>query len=361
MTVPLSLGYVPLVDSAPLIIADVLGFAEAEGLRLNLLRTPSWSMLRDMLDHGKLQAAHMLSVAPVAQALGLGGGAARFEAASVLSLGGQVIGLSKLAADRLADAGYGFDFTNPVLAAKAIAALKTPLRFGVPFPFSMHSLLISYWLADLPGGRFTFRTVPPPMMPDALAAEEIDAFCVGEPWGSQAVQVSKAQLLLPATAIWSRPPEKVLATRLGWCDAHPDTAAALLRALHRAGTWLASPANAATAAEIIARPGRVEVPAEMVERALTGRLLVNPQGQERAVAGFQIFGDSGAMRPHAAQAAWIGDELARKYALDPAAARLRATSVFRTDLYDRMLGDLVTQNPPEPPIPAPRRFAPVQK
>ena len=117
MTVDVSLGYVPLVDAAPLIIADVLGFAEAEGLRFDLHRAASWSMLRDMLDQGQVQAAHMLSVVPVAQALGLGAGAARFEAPLVLSLGGQVIGLSDTVAQRLADLGYAFDFATPATAA----------------------------------------------------------------------------------------------------------------------------------------------------------------------------------------------------------------------------------------------------
>lgn len=360
MTVPVALGYVPLVDAAPLILADVLGFAEAEGLRLDLHRAASWSMLRDMLDQGQVEAAHMLSVVPVAQALGLGGGTARFEAALVLSLGGQVIGVSDAVARRLAGAGYGFGFTDPAEAAAAIAAPGGPLRFGVPFPFSMQSLLVSYWLAGLPAGSVAFRTIPPPMMPDALGAGEIDAFCVGEPWGSQAVQVAGARLILPATAIWSRPPEKVLATRIGWCETHPDTAAALLRALSRAGQWLALPGNAATAAEILTRPGRVEVAAELVERALVGRLVTDPQGHERAVTGFQTFGAGGAMRPLAAQAGWIGAELARRFALDPERARVQAQAAFRTDLHDRLLGGLWPETDAALPIPGPARFAPAQ-
>ena len=66
-------GYLPLVDSAPLIVAQELKFAAQEGLDLNLVRQPSWSALRDMLALGHLDAAHMLSPMPVAMSLGLGG------------------------------------------------------------------------------------------------------------------------------------------------------------------------------------------------------------------------------------------------------------------------------------------------
>ena len=73
---------------------------------------------------------------------------------------------------------------SPLLAA------GPDLRIGVPFAFSMHRELIHYWLEalglPLPPG-LEISTVPPPRMAEALAAGEIDAFCVGEPRGSVAV------------------------------------------------------------------------------------------------------------------------------------------------------------------------------
>ena len=49
MTQTLALGYIPLVDAAPLIVAAELGFAEEEGLHLDLQPAASWSMLRSAL------------------------------------------------------------------------------------------------------------------------------------------------------------------------------------------------------------------------------------------------------------------------------------------------------------------------
>lgn len=333
MTRQISLGYVPLVDAAPLIIADDLGFAEEQGLRLVLKRAANWSMLRDMLDQGQVEAAQMLSVMPIARALGLGGGNVALETPLVLSHGGQIIGVSPEMAGQLAKLGHDFGFADAAAAAKAVTALDRPLRFGVPFAHSMQALLLDAWL----GGGAELRTVAPPLMPEALAEGELDAFCVGEPWGSQAVITADARLLLPGIAIRGSLPEKVLALRSGWSAAEPDLAGRLIRALARAGQWLSRPANAATAAEIITRPGRVDVAAELVERALLGRIVTDRAGTTHVVPGFQCFGPADLMCPTAEQAHWIARRLAARFGLSAATAEPRAAAVFRADLYHRFL------------------------
>ena len=62
-------GFIPLVDAAPLIVAQEMGFAAQEGISLDLRRAPSWSSLRDMLGFGQVDAAHMLSALPIAAAM----------------------------------------------------------------------------------------------------------------------------------------------------------------------------------------------------------------------------------------------------------------------------------------------------
>ena len=102
----LSVGFIPLVDAAPLVLAQEMGFAAEEGITLDLRRAPSWSSLRDMLSFGKVEAAHMLSPVPIATALGLGGAGAPLSAVSVLSVNGNVIGISRALADRLREEGW---------------------------------------------------------------------------------------------------------------------------------------------------------------------------------------------------------------------------------------------------------------
>lgn len=332
----LNLGFVPLVDAAPLLVAQALGFAREEGLDLTLVPAPGWSTLRDMLGSGQVVAAQMLSPVPIAMALGLGGAATPLEALMVLNLNGNTVGVSQGLAARMRAGGFGFDFADARAAGVALLNAGPNLRIGVPFAFSMHRELIQYWLdglgQPLPPG-IEIVTVPPPRMAEALAAGEIDAFCVGEPRGSVAVETGAGQLLLPGSAIWAAAPEKVLATRAGWAEAEPDLAGRLIRAIWRAGRWLGQPGNHSIAADLLAAPGRLAVGSEVIERVLTGRLLQAAGGTEVRVPRFIEFHAGAANFPWRSQAAWIGARLAKRHGLDALPAIYAARSVFRSDLY----------------------------
>ena len=61
-TVTIPVAFMPLVDSAPLIISQEMGFAEAEGVALDLIAAPSWSSVRDMLAFGRVDAAQTVDL-----------------------------------------------------------------------------------------------------------------------------------------------------------------------------------------------------------------------------------------------------------------------------------------------------------
>ena len=231
----------PLADCAPLVVAHEVGFASSEGLDLTLHRASSWSALRDNLAAGRLAAAHMLAPVPVAASIGIGRVAGRLDALSVLSVNGNVIGVSTELAARLH--GHLDDFmAADTVGRRLVSCCRRPLRVGVPFPYSMHVELLTYWLGALgmsAPADLEIQTVPPPRMAGAVGAGEIDMFIVGEPWGSIAVEAGAAELILPGAAIWQFAPEKVLAVRHDWVQAEPEIAARLLRAVWRAGRWAA--------------------------------------------------------------------------------------------------------------------------
>ncbi|MGY3439351.1 MULTISPECIES: CmpA/NrtA family ABC transporter substrate-binding protein [unclassified Marinovum] len=340
----LSVGFIPLVDAAPLIIAQEMGFAAEEGIALDLRRAPSWSSLRDMLSFGQVHAAHMLSPVPVASALGLGGSGAALSAVSVLSVNGNVIGVSRDLAAQLRDAGHDFGFSDAHSAGKSLIQVAgKALRIGVPFPFSMHAELVYYWLSalGLPAPQsIHIRSIPPPLMGDAMRAGEIDAFCVGEPWGSQAVERGMGELLLPCSAIWGFAPEKVLAVRNDWAEAEGVLLGRLIRAVWRAGRWLADSASHSLTAEILSRPDFLNIAPDLLERALSGRLVISQRGEERSVPAFVEFHKSAATFPWRSQAEWIGLQLAARTGLDRGQAKASAAQVFRADLHRAALADL---------------------
>ena len=90
----LQIGYVPLCDAAPVLMARELGFAREEGLDLDLSAEPSWATLRDRLALGHLDGAHMLAPLALASALGLSGPPSDLIVPLPLSLNGNALTLS---------------------------------------------------------------------------------------------------------------------------------------------------------------------------------------------------------------------------------------------------------------------------
>ncbi|MEL7001078.1 MAG: ABC transporter substrate-binding protein, partial [Pseudomonadota bacterium] len=173
-------------------------------------------------------------------------------------MNGDVVGVSPQLAQLIQGLGPTRGANRAAAVGQAlIAAAEGKLRVGVPFPFSMHAELLYYWLSALgleAPRDLDMRTVPPSRMADAVRGAEIDVFCVGEPWGSVAVDDGAAEIILPGSAIWGFAPEKVLAVRHDWAEERRDCALRLIRALWRAGRWLGEPRNRLTASAIREEP-----------------------------------------------------------------------------------------------------------
>ncbi|MEM9642500.1 MAG: CmpA/NrtA family ABC transporter substrate-binding protein [Pseudomonadota bacterium] len=335
-------GFIPLTDSAVLVAAVEMGFAAAEGIALDLKREASWSNIRDRIAMGVYPVAHMLSPMAVSMSLGLGPLPVRIDAPFVMNQNGNVLTARAEIAAHLAD--LGATPRDPAATGAALRALtrRSLLRIGVPFPHSMHLLLTRYLLeasgADL--SRVTFAVAPPPILPDMMRAGEVDAFMVGEPWGSLAVERGDACILLPGQAIWAAAPEKVLGTRRDWIEDHPDVARRLLRAMHRAAKWCSDAGSASVLAEILAMPHYVNAPADLIQRGLDGQIVLNSQGDLLTVPGFARFGGGAVNFPWRSAGMWIADQAAQAWGIPKRQAQTIAHDAFRSDLYRLALAQL---------------------
>ncbi|AKS46018.1 NitT/TauT family transport system ATP-binding protein [Octadecabacter temperatus] len=334
-------GYLPLVDCAPLIIAKELRFAAQEGLDLTLVKQPSWSSLRDMLAFGQIDFAHMLSPMPVAMSLGLGGVARDIDVLMVLSANGTIVGVSADLDRRMQETGWSNTFNDPSAASQAIfAAGGKPVRIGVPFPFSMHRMLLETWLSQAPEyseDRIEIVTVPPTKMADAMQDGDLDMFCVGEPWGSVAVQQSGATLILPGSRVWEFSPEKVLGVQRSWATQNPKQCHAMIRSIYKAARWLAQPENIPLAVEILARSQHLDLPDHAIDPALSGQFITKQGETPEQMDRFMVFHQGAANFPWRSQACWIADILSRWHSLDRDAARQIAQACFRSDIYREAL------------------------
>ncbi len=349
MTTPLHIGFIPLVDAAALIVAVDKGFTTAEGLEVTLAREVSWSNVRDKLNIGLFDAAHLLAPVAISSSLGLGHVKVPIAAPFNLGINGNAITVSpQLHAAIMSELdGDRFDPMATALAlARVVAARRkagrVPLTFGMTFPFSTHNYDFRFWMAAGgvdPDEDVQLVVLPPPYMVDSIASGHVDAFCVGAPWNSIAVDRGVGHILHFVSDILARAAEKVLAVRQGWSEKNPAIVAALVRALARAAEFIEKGSNRAEAARILAQPGRLGVSAEVIQRTLDGQLKISPDGTIRESSRYLLIGRDGAARPDPVQAAWLYAQMVRwgQTRIDAEALKT-AMAVFRPDLYDAALG-----------------------
>jgi ABC-type nitrate/sulfonate/bicarbonate transport system substrate-binding protein len=349
MTHPLCIGFIPLIDAAALIVAVDKGFTAAEGLDVTLVREVSWSNVRDKLNIGLFDAAHLLAPVAIASSLGLGHVKVPITAPFNLGLNGNAITVSPaLHAAIIAEIdGDRFDPMATALALSRVVSARRksgaePLTFGMTFPFSTHNYQLRFWMAAGgvdPDEDVRLVVLPPPYMVDSLASGHVDAFCVGAPWNSVAVDLGVGYILHFVSDILVRAAEKVLAVRQNWSERNPQVVAALIRAAFRAAEFIEQPQNRAEAARILAQPERIGVDADVIQRTLDGRLKISPDGTMRESSRYLLVGREKAARPDPVQAAWLYAQMVRwgQTAFSPEALKV-AMAVFRPDLYDAALG-----------------------
>jgi ABC-type nitrate/sulfonate/bicarbonate transport system substrate-binding protein len=349
MTIPLRIGFIPLCDAAALIVAVDKGFAADEGLDVTLVREVSWSNVRDKLNIGLFDAAHLLAPVAIASSLGLGHVKVPIVAPFNLGLNGNAITVSPALHAAIMEEIEG-EALDPMATALALARVVAkrrkngaePLTFGMTFPFSTHNYQLRFWMAAGgvdPDEDVHLVVLPPPYMVDSLANGHVDAFCVGAPWNSVAVDLGVGHILHFVSDILLRAAEKVLAVRQNWADKNPEILKALGRAHIRAAEFIEQPENRAEAASILAQPERIGVDASVIQRTLDGRLKVSPDGTMRESGRYLLVGREDAARPDPAQAAWLYAQMVRwGQAAISADALETAMSVFRPDLYDAAAG-----------------------
>lgn len=347
----LRIGFMPLLDCAPIVVARELGFADDEGLSLELHRETSWANIRDRVFLGHFDAAHMLAPMALATRLGIGRVRASVVAPWVIDHGGNSIAITSALHAEGGDWGAPGD---PIASGRALARVVAaraardaePLTLAAVHPFSCHHYQLCHWLAAAglsPDRDVRLVVVPPPHMVEAMASGSVDVVCVGAPWTSRAVETGVGRLLMPAAAIWPAVPEKVVAVREDVLTGRPDATRALMRALDRAAAWCDDPANRGDLAAILSRPEVVGVEPDVVERTLAGLLPLETGAMPMSVPGFLRFHGSGANgpinRPREADGLWFAAQMIRRgQHADRATAFEAARQTFSPRLWDEIFG-----------------------
>ena len=341
---PLTLGFIPLVDCSPLVVAREKGFAAAEGLSLLLVRETSWANIRDRVMLGHFDAAQMLGPMPIASTLGIGHVETPMIAPFSLGLGGNAITLSPAVFAEMEAAGASLGL-GPEAMGKRLASVVArrrqqggaPLTLAVVHPFSGHNYELRYWLAATgidPDHDVRIVVLPPSFMVNAVLERQIDGFCVGEPWNSLAVDAGAGVIAVTKSSLWRQGPEKVLGFRADFAERWPARLAALLRALYRAAEWAGRNENHSELSRMLSAPNYLAAPAEIIARALSGRLVRISGGTPQPTPDFLVFHDHAANFPWQSHSLWFYSQMVRwgQIGYSPALAE-KARQTYRPDLY----------------------------
>ncbi|HVX99613.1 MAG TPA: CmpA/NrtA family ABC transporter substrate-binding protein [Pseudorhodoplanes sp.] len=353
MSDKLRIGFIPLADATALIVAADMGFCAQEGLDVELVREVSWSNIRDKLNIGLFDAAHLIAPVAIASSLGLGHVKVPIRAAFGLGINGNAITVSPaLHAALTQEAGAGI--ADPLASARALARVVAarrrrglePLTFGMTFPFSTHNYHLRFWMAAGgvdPDEDVRLVVLPPPYMVESLQNGHVDGFCVGAPWNSVAVDLGIGHILHFVSEILPRAAEKVLGVRARWAAEHRDIVARLIRAHQKAAMFAEDAAHRDEVCRILAGPARIGVDPEVIRRTLDGRLKIAPDGAVRSSERYLMIGRNAAPRPDPVQAAWLYAQMVR-WGQAPLSDELLAGAkeVFNPALYDDAVG------PPRP-------------
>ena len=216
------LGFIPLTDCAPLVIAKEKGFFDKQGVKVELSKEASWANIRDNVLDGELSGAHCLFGMPFSVYTGVGGKAgSEMKIAMILNNNGQGITLSKDFCGKVASREMG-------KVAGAIAELKKKkeVTFAMTFPGGTHDLWLKLWMESAGIDIKTVKTItiPPPQMVSNMKVGNMDGFSVGEPWNGKAVADSLGFTHVASQDIWKNHPEKALVLNAAFSDSKKDDA-----------------------------------------------------------------------------------------------------------------------------------------
>jgi nitrate/nitrite transport system substrate-binding protein len=253
----LTIGFIPITCATPILMAKPLDFYKKYGLEVTLKKMPSWAAVRDATIAGELDASHMLSPMPLAMSLGLGSAKVAMKLASIENINGQELVVAMKHKGKVKGAA---DFKG--------------FKIAIPFEYSIHNLLVRYYLAAgglNPDKDVQIRVVPPPDAVAKMAVGELDAFLLPSNVSQRAVFEGLGFIHLLSKDLWPGHPCCSFAAREEWIKENPNSFNAVNKAIIDATLFAKNKVNRPSIAKAISEKGLLNQKVEIVEAVLTGK------------------------------------------------------------------------------------------
>jgi nitrate/nitrite transport system substrate-binding protein len=335
---PIKLGFIPLTDCSPIVMAKELGLFKKYGVEVIVTKETSWANVRDKILTGELDGAHCLYTMPFSVYTGVGGKAgSEMKIAMMLNVNGQAITLSN---DFCGKVGFKqMNKVTPVVAAKLKA--EKEVTFAMTFPGGTHDLWLRNWmsLAGLNQKAVKIITIPPPQMVANMKVGNMDGYCVGEPWGGVAVKQGIGFTQIASQDIWKDHPEKALVVNKEFSETRREDLKKVMKAILEACIWLDNPANRKKAAAIIGKAPYVNAAADVIESRLMGDYNLGcNQGVEVYDKDYMLFYKGGTVNyPRKSHAIWAMAQFVRfGYLKEEPNYKAIADKLILQDLYEEV-------------------------
>jgi bicarbonate transport system substrate-binding protein len=276
-TTKVKLGFIPIVEAAPLIIAQEKGFFAKHGMtEVEVSKQANWGAARDNVEIGSAAG-------------GIDGGQWQMPMPYLISEGlitknNVKIPMYVLAqlntqgngvaiANKHAGKNIGLDLKGAKDYITGLKAAGTPFRAAYTFPKANQDFWIRYWLAAggiNPDTDVSLMTVPAAQTVANMKTGSMDGFSTGDPWPARIVADDIGFMAALTSEIWPYHPEEYLAIRKDWVDANPNATKAILKAIMEAQQWLDQDANRAEAATIMAKPSYFNLKESILAGPLKG-------------------------------------------------------------------------------------------
>lgn len=344
---PIKLGFIPLTDCSPIVMAKELGLFAKYGVEVVVTKEASWANVRDKILTGELDGAHCLYSMPFSVYTGVGGKAgSEMKVAMMLNVNGQAITLSKDFCGKVKFKQMAK--VAPVVAAKLAA--EKEVTFAMTFPGGTHDLWLRNWMAIAGVSQKTSKiiTIPPPQMVANMKVGNMDGYCVGEPWGGVAVKQGIGFTQISTQDIWKDHPEKALVVNKKFSEERREDLKNVMKAILEACIWLDNPANRKKAAGIIGKQPYVNAPADVIENRLMGNYdLGCDQGLQIYTDDYMLFHKKGMVNfPRKSHAIWAMAQYVRFGMLTEAPDyKAIADKLVLTDLYKEVAASMKVKVP----------------
>jgi nitrate/nitrite transport system substrate-binding protein len=287
-----TIGFVPITCSSPIINAAAMGIFEQYGLNVTLQRYTGWGELWIAYVAGELDATQMLIPMPLGIHHEFAAGQRDSRLPYITNINGQAITLGSRHMGRVQSAE---DFRD--------------LTIAVPFDYSGHNLLLRDYLAlgglD-PDYDVGIQVMRPSDMVASLNVGDIDGFLAPDPFNQRAVALGAGYLHMLSKDLWDGHPCCSFTVADEFAAAYPNTYTTLLRAIGDSAVWTDQADHRSVAAETMAGRAFLSQDPEVIAAVLTGEF-DDGQGTQQSVDDRIAFRPY----PHETYAIWSLTQLQR--------------------------------------------------